>query len=471
MYIHFYGAAEQVTGSCYLITVDDSRILLDCGMVQGSRRDELHNSDPFPFDASSIDAVILSHSHIDHSGRLAFLVKSGFSGKIYTQKASLDLCSIMLKDAGHLNEKEAEWENKKRQRKGLELVEPYFTVADAEVAMQQFEAVNYGEKKKLSPSISFQLNDAGHILGSSIIELWLTEKNVQKKIVFSGDIGYPNRPILHDPATIEYADLVIMESTYGDRCHRSAEETYQEMTDIFCKARSDKGNIIIPAFAVGRTQRLIYEFAKHYNDWGLDRWQIFLDSPMAISATDVYTKHVDLYDDEAAKMWQQNIKAPLLPNFHFSPSANDSMQLNTIQSGAIVIAGSGMCTGGRIKHHLKYNAWRKNCHILITGFQAAGTLGRQLVDGAKHIRLWGETIKVNAKVHTLGGLSAHADQAGLVSWYKGFNNRPPLVLVHGETEPLQLLKEAIQQETGTKAIIAKKSKKINLLQLNNIELK
>lgn len=470
MYIQFHGAAEQVTGSCYLIEAGETRILLDCGMVQGSRLEELRNRDAFPFDPATIDAVILSHSHIDHSGRIPFLVKSGFKGKIYTQKASRDLCRIMLKDAGHLNEKETEWENKKRQRKGLELVTPYFTVDDAEHAMRQFKGINYAETKKLSSTISFRLNDAGHILGSSIVEVWVQEKGVKRKIVFSGDIGYPNRPILHDPTVITDADLVLLESTYGDKFHRTAAETHQELTDIICQANSEKGNVIIPAFAVGRTQRLIYEFSKYYDEWDLGRWQIYLDSPMAINATEVYEKHTNLYDDEAAVMWKNHSIKSLLPNFSFSRTANQSMRLNTIQSGAIIIAGSGMCTGGRIKHHLKYNVWRKHCHIVITGFQARGTLGRQLVDGAGHIKLWGETLKVSAKVHTLGGLSAHADQAGLINWYKNFSNRPPVVLVHGELAAMQSLQAAIKSEAAAEVIIAKKSKKVNLLNLKNINL-
>jgi len=466
MFIQFYGATEQVTGSCYLIQSGDTRILLDCGMVQGSRLDELKNSDPFPFDPASIDAVILSHSHIDHSGRLPFLVKQGFNGPVYTQRASKDLCRIMLQDAGYLNERETEWENKKRERKGLKLVEAYFTVKDAQDAMSQFRGIQYGAKKKISPSLSFRFSDAGHILGSSIVECWLSENGINKKIVFSGDLGYPDRPILHDPTIIKEADLVIMESTYGDRLHRSPEQTYQEMTDIICQARSDKGNIIIPAFAVGRTQRLIYEFAKHYNDWDLDRWQIFLDSPMAISATEVYAKHTDLYDDEARELWNKNRSRPLLPNFHLSRTANQSMHLNTVRSGAIIIAGSGMCTGGRIKHHLKHNIWRHDCHIVITGFQARGALGRSLVDGSKYIKLWGESLKVNAQVHTVGGLSAHADQAGLMNWYSNFNNKPPLMLVHGEPESLQALQKAIKESGASAVSIAKKGQKLDLSSIN-----
>lgn len=465
MNLQFYGATEQVTGSCFLVEVGSSRILIDCGMVQGSYEEELVNSQPFPFDPGSIDAVILTHSHIDHSGRIPFLVKSGFTGNIYTHKASRDLCRIMLKDAGYLNEREAEWENKKRQRKGEGLITPYFTVEDAQNAMHQFKGVNYDIKIKLSDNISFRLSDAGHILGSSIIECWLYEHGLNKKIVFSGDLGYPDRPILHDPTIIRQADLVVMESTYGDRLHRTAEQTYQEMTDIICQARSDKGNIIIPAFAVGRTQRLIYEFAKHYNDWDLDKWQIFLDSPMAINATEVYTRHTNLYDDEARELWQQNKYKSLLPNFHLSRTANQSMHLNSIKSGAIIIAGSGMCTGGRIKHHLKHNIWRHDCHVVITGFQARGALGRSLVDGSQYIKLWGETLKVNAKIHTVGGLSAHADQADLIKWYNHFDNKPPLMLVHGEKATQQILIDQIKSTSTTNVRSAKYKEVINLASL------
>ncbi len=255
-----------------------------------------------------------------------------------------------------------------------------------------------------------------------------------------------------------------MESTYGDRLHRSGEETYREVVEIVRQAEKARGNILIPAFAVGRTQRLLYEFAKHYSDWNLNRWQIFLDSPMAIAATAVYTKHAELYDAESRQLWQQNKQHPLLPNLHLSRTANQSMQLNKISSGAIIIAGSGMCTGGRIKHHLKHNVWRKHCHIVIVGFQAQGTLGRQLIDGAKHIRLWGETLRVKAKIHTVGGLSAHADQAGLVDWYGHFKNRPPLTLVHGEPRSIQVLAERIWKELGVRAHEARPGEMIDLLE-------
>ena len=464
MHIQFHGAAGEVPGSCHLITVGEHRILLDCGLVQGSRKNEARNSEPFSFNPSSIDAVVLSHSHIDHSGRLPFLVKSGFKGPIYTQKASRDLCRIMLKDSAYLNEKETGWENRKRERKGLKLIEPPYTVQDAQMAMRQFKGLAYGVKKKIAPGITFRLSDAGHILGSSIVELWLEEKGVQRKIVFSGDLGSLGKPILHDPAYIEDADLVLMESTYGDRLHRSPEETQKEVNKIVRQATNAKGNILIPAFAVGRTQRVFYEFAKHYNDWNLNQWQIYLDSPMAIEATEVYARHTELYDAESAELWRKNQQQPLLPNLHFSRTANQSMQLNRIRSGAIIIAGSGMCTGGRIKHHLKYNAWRNDCHIIFVGYQAQGTLGRLLVDGAKHIRLWGETIRVQATVHTVGGLSAHADQSGLMDWYGHFKNRPPLVLVHGEPDSMQVLGERIQTELNAPVHKAQLGEQINLLQ-------
>jgi len=462
MHIEFYGATGEVTGSCHIVSVAGSKILLDCGMLQGNRQSEARNALPFPFDPAAIDAVVLSHSHIDHSGRIPFLVKSGFNGPVYTQKASRDLSRIMLKDSAYLSEREAEWENRKRERKGLKLVEPLYTVQDAKAAMRQFKGIDYGVRTKIAPGITLRLSDAGHILGSSIVELWLEENGVQRKLVFSGDLGTPNKPILQDPTFIESADLVIMESTYGDRLHRPVAETQKEIVEIFSQAEKAKGNILIPAFAVGRTQRLLYEFAKHYSDWNLSRWHIFLDSPMAIEATQVYARHTELYDAEAAEMWRKNKQHPLLPNLHFSRTTNQSMQLNSIRTGAIIIAGSGMCTGGRIKHHLKHNAWRKKCHIVIVGYQARNTLGRSLVDGAKRIKLWGETIQVKAKIHTIGGLSAHADQSGLVDWYRHFKNRPPLVLVHGETNSMQLLAKRIQSELSVRAHVAQAGEQIDL---------
>jgi metallo-beta-lactamase family protein len=460
--IQFFGAAGEVTGSCHLLTVGDQRVLLDCGLIQGGRKDEARNREPFPFSPGSIDAVVLSHAHIDHSGRLPLLVKSGFRGPIYTHRACRDLCRVMLKDAGFLSEKDAEWENRKRERKGLEPVEPLFTVEDAKIAMRQFKGLVYTEKQQILPGVSLRLADAGHILGSSIVELWLDDGAEARKLVFSGDLGRSGMPVLEDPAVIQQADRVIMESTYGDRLHRSWEDTYREIHTVLNDATGAKGNILIPAFAVGRTQEILYLFAKYYQEWKLDRWLIFLDSPMAIEATRVFTENADLFDEDAAELWRQNNNNPLLPNLQISRTPNQSMAINRIRKGAIIIAGSGMCTGGRIKHHLKHNIWRKDCQLVISGFQARGTPGRALVDGARHIRLWGEEIRVQAKVHTIGGLSAHADQPALKNWYANFKERPPVSLVHGEERAIEGLSDCLREQLSAPVHIARKGELLDL---------
>ncbi len=444
--IQFFGAAGEVTGSCHLVTVGQQKVLLDCGLIQGGKKDEERNRQAFPFDPKSIDAVVLSHAHIDHSGRLPLLVKAGFKGPIYTHRASRDLCKIMLKDAGFLSEKDAEWENRKRARKGLAFVEPLFTVDDARLAMRQFKGLVYTKRTRILPGVHLRLADAGHILGSSIVELWMNDGGETRKLVFSGDLGRSGMPVLQDPAQIQKADLVIMESTYGDRLHRTWADSKREIHKVLALATQSKGNILMPAFAVGRSQEILYLFAKYYKEWQLDRWHIFLDSPMAIEATRVFTQHADLFDEETAALWKQHSTNTLLPNLHISRTANQSMAINHIRSGAIIIAGSGMCNGGRIKHHFKHNIWRRECQLVITGYQARGTLGRTLVDGARRIRLWGETVRVAARVHTIGGLSAHADQCGLKNWYSNFEARPPLVLVHGEEHAMVGLSDSLKQQ-------------------------
>ncbi len=459
-----FGATREVTGSCHLVEIGEQRILLDCGLVQGSRKDEARNREPFPFDPKTIDALVLSHAHIDHSGRLPLLIKSGYTGPVYTQRATADLCRIMLRDAGFLSEKDAEWENRKRERKGLAPVEPLFTVQDAEAALGQFQALDYGQRQTILPQVSLRLSDAGHILGSAIVELWLGEGGQARKLVYSGDLGRSGMPILADPTPLREADLVLMESTYGDRRHRTWEQTLVELEAIFNDTlKNGSGNILIPAFAVGRTQEILYLFAKYYKEWRLDRWRIFLDSPMAIEATDVYARNSELFDEESLELWRGNQRRSLLPNLHFTRSAEESMQLNQIRAGAVIIAGSGMCTGGRIKHHLKHNVWRNDCHIIITGYQAEGTLGRALVDGAAHIRLWGETVRVAATVHTVGGLSAHADQAGLMNWYAGFEGRPPVALVHGETEAIDRLASTLRETLGARVRVPRAGETLDLL--------
>jgi len=461
--IQFFGAAGEVTGSCHLVTVGKQRLLLDCGLIQGGRADEDRNREPFPFDPGSIDAVVLSHAHIDHSGRLPLLVKKGFRGPIYTHRACRDLCRVMLKDAGFLSEKDAEWENRKRQRKGLEHIDALFTVEDAKLALRQFKGLIYLKKQKILPGITLRLSDAGHILGSSILELWLDDGAKSRKLVFSGDLGRTGMPVLEDPAIIRQAGHVVMESTYGDRLHRSWDDSIAEFHGVLNHATNGRGNILIPAFAVGRTQEILYLMAKNYEEWELDRWLIFLDSPMAIEATRIFTQNVDLFDREAAELWRENSKKPLLPNLQISRTPGQSMAINQIRKGAIIIAGSGMCTGGRIRHHLKHNIWRRECQLVITGFQARGTTGRAIVDGARHIRLWGEEIRVAATVHTIGGLSAHADQAALKDWYANFKGRPPVTLVHGEERAITGLSECLRRELSAPVHTARPGELLELV--------
>ena len=433
MDITFHGAAGEVTGSCLRVAVGGRQLLLDCGLIQGSAAEEARNRRAFPFNPQTIDAVVLSHAHLDHSGRLPLLVKGGFRGPIYTHRATRDLSRIMLLDAAALAERDAVIETRKRQRQARAAVEPLYTRAEAEATVRQFRALDYDSEQDILPGVRLRLRDAGHILGSAIVELWLTEGTTTRKLVFSGDLGHRGTPILRNPATVREADLVILESTYGDRNHRSWDATWQELGEVFREAAHHAGNILIPAFAIGRTQELLYVLKQHWREWGLNRWTVFLDSPMAIAATEVYAHHANLFNDKDKDRRRRDGDLFAPPNLHFSRTSSQSMAINRIQSGAVIVAGSGMCNGGRIRHHLKHNVWREQCHVIFTGFQARGTLGRQLVDGAPRVRLWGESIRVAAQLHTIGGLSAHADQEGLLAWYRGFGQPlPPVALVHGE---------------------------------------
>jgi metallo-beta-lactamase family protein len=442
------GAAGSVTGSCYLIESGNRRLLLECGQFQGTAEEEARNREPLPIAAESLDAVVLSHAHIDHSGRLPVLHKQGFRGPIYTHDASLELCEIMLQDSAYLHERDAEIENKKRGRKNGPAVQPLYTRADAEAVLAQFRGLGYGKERTLLPGITVRLSDAGHILGAAIVELWCEEGGRRRKLVFSGDLGFRDAPVMHVPTRIEHADLLLMESTYGDRNHRPLAATLAELESIFSSAAADGGNVLIPAFAVGRTQDILYLLAEHYDDWGINRWRVYLDSPMAIETTAVYQRFPGLYKTSVF----QNLHSAL-PNFVASRTLEDSMQINAIKSGAIIIAGSGMCSGGRIRHHLKYNLWRPQCHVVIVGFQARGTLGRRLVEGAKEVRLWQQPVEVNARIHTVGGLSAHADQASLLDWYGGFTERPPVALIHGEQEAREALAVAMRDRYGVTAML------------------
>lgn len=466
MDIQFLGAVGEVTGSCYLIRCGGQQLLLDCGLFQGARQTEARNREPFAFDPARIDAVVLSHSHLDHAGRLPLLVKAGFRGSVYTHRASRDLCRIMLKDAGYLNERDAEWDNRKRARKGLAPVEPLYTVQDAQHAMRRFRAVDYDERTEILPGIHLRLRDAGHILGSSIVELWLSDGGVSRKLVFSGDLGHRDAPILRDPATVAEADIVLVESTYGDRLHRSWEDTRQELAEVFTGAESRRGNVLIPAFAVGRTQELLYLLGQNFDAWGVARWSVFLDSPLAIEATELYERHWSVYDREARSTYERHGSPFALPNLHISRTPGQSMAINRIRSGAIIVAGGGMCEGGRIRHHLKHNVWRTGNHVLIVGFQARGTLGRALVDGARRIHLWGEEMRVAATVHTVGGLSAHADQRGLLDWCGAFTQRPTFAVVHGEPEASASLAGLLRQASGSQVLMPELGQRLDLDRLS-----
>ena len=455
--LQFFGATERVTGSLYVLSAGPHRLLLECGLVQGTREEELRNREAFPLDVERIDAVVLSHSHIDHSGRIPRLVKEGFEGPIYTHEASRALCAIMLPDSGYLNEKEAEWENRKRQKKNLQGIEPLYTQADAEACIGQFVGLEYETPREILPGLTLTLYDAGHILGASTVELTYSEGGGSRTLVFSGDLGYRDAPLMDATKRLTRADVVLMESTYGDRLHRPIGETIDELTGVFDSARAAQGNVLIPAFTVGRTQDLLYLMAENFERWHLDDWTIFLDSPMGIKATDIYSRYRHLF---AAKLFEPKSDNPELPNLYATRTAEESMTINKIESGAIIIAGSGMCTGGRILHHLKNNIWRPQCHLVIVGYQAIGTLGRRLVDGAEEIRLWGDTYRVRATVHTIGGLSAHGDQDDLVEWYANFADRPPVYLVHGEERGQVPLLKRLRDELDAPAEIARYQQKI-----------
>jgi metallo-beta-lactamase family protein len=457
--LQFFGATERVTGSLYVLRAGPHTLLLECGLVQGTKDEELRNRDAFPVDVGRIDAVVLSHSHIDHSGRIPRLVKEGFQGPIYTHEASRALCAIMLPDSGYLNEKEAEWENRKRRARRLGDIEPLYTQADAEACIGQFVGLEYETPTEILPGLTLTLYDAGHILGASVVELRYDEDGSSRTLVFSGDLGYRDAPLMDATKRLTHADAVLMESTYGDRLHRPVGETLEELTEVFESARAAQGNILIPAFTVGRTQDLLYLMAEHFDRWHLGDWTIFLDSPMGIKATDIYARYRHLF---AAQLFEPRSDNPELPNLYATRTAEESMTINKVESGAIIIAGSGMCTGGRILHHLKNNIWRPQCHVVIVGFQAIGTLGRRLVDGADEIRLWGDTYKVRAKVHTIGGLSAHGDQADLVDWYASFAGRPPVYLVHGEENAQEPLLRKLKEELGAPAEIARYQQKISI---------
>jgi metallo-beta-lactamase family protein len=462
MHLQFFGAAGEVTGSCHVVEVGGRRLLLDCGLIQGGAAPDRRNRESFPFDAAAVDAVILSHPHIDHCGRLPLLLKRGFRGPVYSTTAGRDLARILLMDSAAMAARDAERDNRRRERSGEERpVEPLYTPEDAEAALRLFRTVPYGRAVEVLPGVELTFRDAGHILGSASVWLRLKEGELERRLVFSGDLGQYDSPILRDPEAGTAADLVLLESTYGSRLHRDRGATLVEFGEILRAARKDGGNVLIPAFAVGRSQDVLYELGTHFEEWRLADWRIYLDSPMAIEASEVYWRHAELFDEEALRLRNRAGSMPPLPNLSLCRTVEESMAINRIANGAIVIAGSGMCTGGRIVHHLKHNLSRPECDVVFTGFQAQGTLGRAIVEGREQVRIQGAPIRVAARVHTLGGFSAHGDQADLLRWYSAFADSPPVWLVHGEREASEGLRDELRRR-AVRAEIASPGARLDL---------
>ena len=463
MQLRFFGAAREVTGSCHIFEVGGQTVLLDCGMIQGGDEAEERNTLPFPFDVKDVDAVVLSHAHIDHSGRLPLLVSRGYRGPIHAQNATVDLASILLRDSANLAASQARRKNRWLERNNKPLVEPLYQPEDADRAIQQFEGHKYGEWFDVAPGVRVRFHDAGHILGSAVVQLAATEGEHTRHIVFSGDLGQYDSPILRDAESPDEADVVLMESTYGDRRHKDRQRSIEELGEMLLEADARRTNILVPAFAVGRSQELLYQLGKHFREWQMDRWRIFLDSPLAIEASHIYWDYPHLYDGEATRLHKGVDEMPPLPNLHFTRTADESRVINRLDAGAIIIAGSGMCNGGRILHHLKNNLENENTRLLFTGYQPPGSLGRRLIEGADRVRIHGRQVDVAARVHTIGGLSAHGDCGDLVRWYRGIGGRAPVYLVHGDEEAMQALKFKLSAEAGARAFVPEPGETINLI--------
>ena len=440
MKVKFCGASTGVTGSCHLISTANHKVLLDCGQFQGGKEMDKMNEEAFPFDPAEIECVILSHAHIDHCGRIPLLVKRGFRGPVYCTDATADLLEVMLRDSAYIHEKDAEWQTKKNLRTGKPAVEPLYTIQDSEQALSLVKPILYDQLIEINPDMKIVFNDAGHILGSAITELWITEDGATSKLVFSGDLGVMNRPILRDPVKIKKADFLIMETTYGNRLHPENSTSIDELIAITLKTVKRGGSVIIPSFAVGRTQELIYQFNmfyEHHPEYAdvLGKVNVYIDSPMATTATEVFKKNAQVFDEET-KAYILSGDHPLdFPNLKFTRNTADSQMLNTDKSAKIIISASGMCEAGRIRHHLKHNLWDSRNSIVFVGYQAEGTLGKLLVSGAKEVKLFGEPVMVGAEIYNLEGFSGHADQKGLLDWLSGFQKEPKhIFLVHGETQ-------------------------------------
>lgn len=452
MKIEFLGGAKTVTGSSFLIRDADFAIMVDCGMFQGtnniSDRNYIHQN----YIPKKIDALLLTHAHIDHSGLIPKLVKNGFYGNIYATKATTDLCTLMLPDSAHIQEMDTNFVNKKNMKLGRKPVSPLYIMADAEKSLKNFVPVAYDEIIQINPRVEVRFRDAGHILGSSFIEMWVDQGNSKIKIVFSGDLGPKDQAIICDPDIVEEADILLIESTYGDRLHKNKDDTYQEFKNIIIDSYNRKGNIIIPAFAVERTQEILYTLSKLFKNNEIPSMPVYIDSPMAISATEIFKKNKDLFDEDMQKRILSGDSPLDFPNLHYMRTLEESKWLNTEAKGAIIISASGMCTAGRIKHHLKYNLYRPESSVVFVGYQAEGTLGRRLVEGAQQVRVYGTDVAVKARIHTIGGFSAHADRNGLLEWVKNIKNPHLRVfVVHGEEKSSLSFADALQTDLGLTA--------------------
>ena len=459
MKITFLGATRQVTGSNFLVEAAGKKFLVDCGMFQGRGDTELQNYQELAYNPAEIDFMLLTHAHIDHSGRIPKLYKDGFKGPVFAHKATCDLCTIMLQDSGHIQEMESVWKNKKRIRKGEQPLEPLYTAQDAIDTLEIFQPIQYDELIEIDENIHVRFNDAGHMLGSSIIEVWAEEEGKETKAVFTGDLGNNDIPLLGEPTMIEDADFLVMESTYGSRIHNQNLEKAEIFLEVVSETLDKGGTVVIPSFAVGRTQEILYElnklkenrsdekFRKQYET--LMKAPVYVDSPLAISATEIFRNNMDLFDEDTKSRISMGDNPLEFPGLKFAQTADESKALNESQEASIIISASGMCEVGRIKHHLKHNLWKSNSTILFVGYQAPGTLGHSIVNGAKTVKIFGEEISVNARIEYIEGYSGHADQEWLMNFIYSFLRKPKhIFLVHGEEEAQEVLKNKIIEQTG-----------------------
>lgn len=463
MKLTFHGAAGEVTGSCFALSTRDWRVLVDFGLIQGPG-DTARRNRRFPaIKADTVDATVLTHAHLDHSGRLPLLPGAGYEGPIYATRPTRELCDVLLHDSAAIQQADAARESTRRQRRGQAPVSPLYTPDDVDKALRLFRPMIYGEPIALLNGVRVRPVDAGHIIGSSSVEFTIERGNKTRTICFSGDVGPRGLALLRDPEPFTEADVLIVESTYGDRDHKPLDATLDELEAIIKDAHESGGRVLIPSFAVGRTQQLIYYLGRMRREKRIPNIPVFIDSPMAISATELYDRHRSLFDDASWKMIKDG-QSPLdFPGLRFVRSHEDSMGLNRLDEPCIIIAGAGMCTGGRILHHLKHHLWKPNTHVVIVGFQAEGTLGRRLVDRTPRVTVLGEPIVVKAKIHTLGGLSAHAGRSGLLAWVgQAAASRPRVFLTHGEERPRALLAEAIRERFGLEVLTPKRGEAFEL---------